>query len=457
MRLMQKKKTISLIVGAVVLSSALFGSSVSFAQTNSSTSNQQESSCGVPVCDVKDFMRKYKELPQNPRYKTITDFRSQYKKSTEGAVWDNLLEVGTQIVAFFVEIEEEDWMIREAQGLVDDSLLGLFKFRRPFENSYFFDLFKRLSSENRRFEVLKTMGELAPKMNDPVALREIVTFAGLARKYCMKLEDADWVYGEAQRLQGLATARLVMLDPAHEGVFDLKTKCLSGDCSNYLPLKKMVMVETTARSGYGLVITFPLDNGGTPAYSFYQSSFNGGPEKILATSTSAGGTTPRPAEIRVVVDRETGNASGEIRDSRSTGVLGFEAVPVARVQSVAQAPAEGAIPSIEMVTGIYDVKLPMFSGKLVVRRSLEGFLYASMVGPEVSLDFKFAHYVPEKATLTLVAITNVQNMVKVVLKTHIDANGDVILKGFSYSSRNGFVLDWTGKRVEGINDEEPTE
>lgn len=445
-----KTKTISFVLGAI-MTSFLFDLREVSAQTDGSVANEQMT-CGVPVCDVDSFMQSYKGLPQGVRYKTVTDFRAQYKRNVDGAVWNNLLEVGSRITAFFIEIEEEDWMIREAQGLVDDSLLGLFKFRRPFESDYFFSLFKQLSSENRRFEVLKVLGDLSPKMDDPVALREIITFSALARKYSMQLEDADWVYGEAQRLQGLATARLVMLDPAHEGIFALKTKCLSGDCSNYPDLKKMVMIETTTRSGYGLVITFPFDHGGTPAYSFYSSSFNGGPDKILATSTSAGGVTPRPAEVRVTMNRANGIAGGEIRDSRSTGVLSFTAEPIIRVQTVAQAPPEGEVPSLKQITGVYDVKVDHMVGKLVVRRSLEGFLYGSFVAPTASLDFKYAAYVPEKATLTLVSISNIPNMVKTTLKVHLDKNGDVVVKGFSYSSRNAMVLDWSGKRVEGIDD-----
>lgn len=419
-----------------------------------STPEANAPSCTLPVCDIDARIEELKSLAQDARFKAAKDLRAQYKKSRDSVAWENLLVFGEKLAELSRSMQDDDWVLNEALGLADDAVLALLKFRQPVEVQYLMPLFKKLSGEGGRYSAIMAWSDLVPKLEDRDTLSELLKFGSEAQKYSISIEDPEWIAQAAGRLASLATARLVAMDPAHEGVYEIQSQCTGPRCANYPRMKNMIVMETTTSSGgQGLVITFPMEFGGTPAYSFYSAAFRDGPEQVVASSSAAGPASPRPAELKVLFSRATGEVRGLLRDTRSTTSWKFTGKPIYRVLSTQTQTTRGETPKPEEVPGIYEVELGNLKSQLVIRQTMDRTFYASLVNSSYTLDFKIGQYIPAKSFLSLIYVGTNQNIVKVALKLE-KSNGVITATGFSYTSRNPIISTWKAKRIAPLEDDE---
>jgi hypothetical protein len=83
-------------------------------------------SCGVPVCDIPGLiaqMRSYGmggSVPTNTRFVMTNNLRTQAQATNDLASLMNLADAAAAIRALFVELGEDDWMVRDADYLSND-------------------------------------------------------------------------------------------------------------------------------------------------------------------------------------------------------------------------------------------------------------------------------------------------------------------------------------------------
>ena len=266
-----------------------------------STVVRAESVCAVPVCDIPTEVEALKGMTQTQRYKRVNELRGILKTKTDIQSFTNLRDFALKARALFVEIKEEDWVIREPSYLVDESVQKILITEEPnaeeMKNNFILSF-----EEGARYSILNYWSQAAQKMENVTAIKELLTFSEFAEKYCADRKDSDYVPREALNLRRNTTARYMVIYPSHEGVYEVTGP-------NFLPTR-LIVVETMTSSG--LLAVFSDSKNNTILFDFPGLRASGDLLSLEATNTDT--SIARSVQMRVNVS--TGEISGVIRDSR---------------------------------------------------------------------------------------------------------------------------------------------
>jgi hypothetical protein len=253
-------------------------------------------SCAVPVCDIPAQIEVLRSQSQSQRFQYVSGLRAKANEIQDEASIENLRDFALAAHALFLEINEEDWMIREPGYLADEMIQRLLIRRRPVYQAMERD-FRRTIGEGARYAILHHWAVAAETLEDTGLLQELLSFSEFAERYCTERNDSDYVPREAASLRQKATARYMQVYPTHEGIYELG-------------FARLVVLETFASSG--LVAVFTDSRSGDLLYSFPNLVASG--DLVTLDGRTTEGAVPR--FLRMKVDVKTGAVEGEIRDSR---------------------------------------------------------------------------------------------------------------------------------------------
>lgn len=412
--------------------------------------------CDLPVCDIPGTIAKLESGTAGERFQFIGNLRTKYRRSEVPAELENLRAFALEARDLSTRLNDEDWLIRESVMLIDQAVIGLIKFRKPPVAKHMIASFKELSTEGSRFEAIKHWTEKVSQIEVTSELREIITFAEEAKNHSTAMQDADWIPREAERLMTLASTQLAILDPYHEGIFQITLSCPSinnSSCKqNYPDLATMTILEAGQRSGYGLVTSFIMPSPVEPAYLFGDSQFNGGNGRMYGFSKVSTPTFPRPAEFKLQLDRDSGAIRGVLIDSRSNGFVRFEGKPIRRVKELIDQTSGSTVTVTQGdLVGTYETKIGHRTGRLVIKETGDLNLIASFLPQPQGdpLDFKTGTFVKSQGVLSLVAFGTKMDFLKAILRFE-KRNGQVVATGFHFNSFDGSTEDWVLQRTGSI-------
>lgn len=403
--------------------------------------------CALPVCDIPATIAKLEQATPGERFNFIQNLRTKYRRSENPTEQENLRDFATQSRALSEKLNDEEWLSRESDYLLDQSLLALIKFRRPIESTFMTTAYKETLGESIRFEAVKYWAERISTIEDTKALLQMIDFGEKAKSISIQKQDVEWVAQEAEKLMTLGSAQLASLDPYHEGIYKITTVCdpAPADCmESYPSLAMMTAMETSAKSGYGLVVSFILPSPVEPAFLFPISQFTGGKGRMYGFAQFSTPKFPRPAEYDLKIDRETGTIEGILTDTRSPGVLRFKGTPIRRVKTLIDQTSGSTANVLKAeLPGTYSATVGKAPGKLIMKEMSEGNLMASFIAGDgtTSIDFKLGYFVKSQSVLNLVALGERMNFVKAILRFE-KINGKLTAKGFHFDSSDGTTEDW---------------
>ena len=85
----------------------------------------QTDTCGVPVCDIPSRIQDFRSNPQGTRYQWVLAYTAQANDSSDARVLKNLSAFAAALRPVFVELNEEDWMVRSVDNLASVALQKL--------------------------------------------------------------------------------------------------------------------------------------------------------------------------------------------------------------------------------------------------------------------------------------------------------------------------------------------
>jgi len=376
--------------------------------------------CGVPVCDITATVDALSQLNQNQRFNYTSKMKANYSASKNKEILENLYIVAGKIKNLTMTTNDEDWVTREASGLANAMVINLAKYSEVKSNTIS-KYFKMLTAGQKRYEVISFWSGYASKTESISELEEIVNFAQDAKLHTTAMGDESWIPREAQALISKVTIKLTQLDPAHEGLFDVRiTNKMT--VSGILPFDKIAVLDASSNSN--LVVVFYNSKLKRKSFEFSNAAISG--SKITGQVVSNMVTSRK---FMITLDRNTGLISGNIESTDST--IEF----VGKQSFSTRGVFAGNVPYVlsqNDAIGSFEGKIGNLEGTLTVK-SFSPNVYSATFRTKsgaVKVDFLGKFY--EKNGV--LSLTN-KNDMKLIVSLRKD--GDVVKwNGFSFNSKN---------------------
>jgi hypothetical protein len=363
-----------------------------------------QSACSLPVCDIPGEVYALKNSPQSARYQFLVNIHAEYKKTQDPLILANLKDFAIAAEAMLREVQEEDWLIREAQSLLADSILGLARYARPVSAAQLTDWYGQLATEDPRFAVLAYWTAEIPTLEDTAALDQLVTFARAARNFSASAGDDDYVLRQCDIVMSQATRRLAQLDPFHEGVYQIQLACaptpeFPGPCNpTELQTSRLVVLQTEGDEG--LVVSFAIPQLNLMVFSFSQTVLSDAATLITGSSRD----NQRPAEFSIQLDKKTGKVSGNVYSTWQVAGYTFTGHRLRTAADFPAVPAVGGpVAGAADVQGVYTGALSTMAARLVVRENSNGGLGATLINPNFNLNFQTGILIPGRGLFALIS------------------------------------------------------
>lgn len=151
-------------------------------------------------CDIVAVTAKFRAMSQGGRYSTLSKLRLSIAGANDSTLFERLAELGGALVQLFYDIKEEDWMLREAQGLRNDAI---FKITRTaaVDASKLSALYREIKGESVRYAVLTNWRLRARSSNVATELREWIKLFAACESISQLDRDADYLAREAASAQ----------------------------------------------------------------------------------------------------------------------------------------------------------------------------------------------------------------------------------------------------------------
>lgn len=391
--------------------------------TVSSASNPLEdglNQCGVPVCDIEATIENLSNLNQSQRYNYIVKLKSSHANSKKNEVLHNLYAVATKMKELSITSNDEDWVIRAAVDLVNSAVLNLAKYSEV-KADLITKYFKMLTTQAKRSEILSFWHNYVDQTENIKELEQLVVFAQAAQKQSISVGDESWVGRVAGSLISKITVKLTQLDPAHEGLYNVKiTNEITAQ--GILPFDKIAVLDASSDSN--LVVVFYNSKFKRKSFQFSNAAIAG--SKITGKIVS---NTVTSRKFTINLDRKTGLIHGNIESTDSTiefvGSQTFTTRDVFSGNLPYELTANDAI-------GSFSGKIGRLEGTLVVKSFTPGVYSATFrtKSGAVKVDFLGKFY-PKNGVLSL---TNKNDMKLIISLRNID--DAVKWSGYSFNSKN---------------------
>lgn len=419
--------------------------------------------CAVPVCDVPARLQALRAMAKNDRAKEIlTEFRALAEgnaRSSSAALWTNLLEYSRGARDLTLELQDEDYVVRETQNLLEISLLGVHKFG-PLTLPNLVGTYREMKT--RRFDALSFWDSV--DRNDRYdEVSTIIGFLSEARKISAASGDPDWMLRKIEDLLSLASRRLSALDPIAEGMYEISFEPaeappsggVSVHCPSVSALPDRLLIGNSMTSD-GIVAEFMLHDIN---FAFFKNVvFTGDLEALRSSSISF--STASVFSMRL--KKETGIVEGLFRNTRYACTYKFSGH---RTQTPGLWLRDGAVanaPELKEILGVYEATIhnatypdESLKGTLVLREYQQPgglSIAASFFTDTMVQDFGYGYLVQPRGFLILNSTRGEQTLVRWHLAYRPDAQGVMGWHGFLMSFLNGRVNEISMHRLRGLND-----
>jgi hypothetical protein len=357
--------------------------------------------CTVPVCDIPAEIKVLRTQTENERFQYVSNLQKNYHHSTDATALANLREFGMEAANLFIEIHEEDWLVRAAKTLASESSVGLAKFQKPVKAETLIGFYKEVQTQEYRFAILSYWTSQIDTNEDAALLTELVNFASAARKISFADHEDEYMLRQADQILQKASARYTQLNPEHEGLYRVSITCRNDpraqlSCSDLVMMTdRMTMIDT--QSNNGLMVVFAATAVDTDAFEFALTSYTA--EKIDATSR----IIEKPGEMHATRDPVSGVIKGTLTTTRSLGInYDFVATPMRTARDFGKGAPMAANESIE---GIYEGTWAGFKVQFIVNKFEDGTIRATLVQSdgENHIDFQSENSVLHRSLFAFVS------------------------------------------------------
>lgn len=396
---------------------------VSLAQSGPLTNGVNE--CGVPVCSITMTVEALGRLPDgDSRYRYTNKLVNKYDKSKDVTILENLLAAAIEIKALSVELNDADWVVREVSTLANNSILNLAKYSKV-DIVKLTALFKRLDSPQKRFEVIEHFQGEINSIEDLDILNRLVQFALNAKEVSLSMNDEKWIPRAAALLASEITVKLTALDPAHEGVYEVKV--IHGNLRT-LNFDKIIILDSSAADN--LVVQFINTKLKQIVYKYTHASIIG---NIVSGKFLSSGS--ESSEFNLIINRETGEVKGQIVSTRN-GAMVFKGQQKFSTRTIFSGSAPVGLSELD-VLGTMDGMILGIKGTLSINKYTPNSYSASFVAYNglIVLDFMGKFY-SKKGVLSLTH----KDKIKLTLGLR-NTTEALRWQGVSYSTTNGRIIE----------------
>ena len=439
-----------------LVSGLIFGS---FIVLNIGAVQAADGNCGVPVCNVDKALEdlKFLDKPEIERkqareqyvLKTFPALVQDFGKSQSAVVWNNLLEYSTRARELFVKLLDADFVLREADTLIDVSNLGLHKYG-PLTLDNMLRTFKGLLGPGRRFEAIQ-FWENIDNRDSFDEITTILQFLAEAKKIANAHNDPDWLFREIDSVSAEASTRLSQLDPILEGPYNVTLKAIApvgASCHWKANIDTLMIADSMTGDG---VVAALIGESDTSAF-FKNLVFVDVGSNSNTNSISIGVSS----NLTLSIDRESGKLTGTYKSTRNSCT--YE-ITGQRFRSPGEFMRDGELksrPSLAEAVGVYDAIWGgvgdtdiQSQGTLILREYVQNNRYniaASLLDPYPLIDFQYGYYVPNRAYMILNQSSGEYHIIRWNLAYRLDANGEYVWRGFGMSLITGRVYKVQLKR-----------
>jgi len=398
-------------------------------------------SCDVPVCDIPASLAQLEKQNQSDKSQMLKNLRTQYRAETSEKILLNLKDFAKQSKSLFESAKEEDWVIREAQYLINQASVGLVKYSAP-DRKTMIAHFSDISDEGSAYDALNYWAMNVDKLESYQEVLEVVAFAEFAKLWSVDTKQEAYVEREADKIIQSGGVHLSRLNPIHEGSYEISSttcKPKASECGS-MPeyINHLTIMETLGARG--LMVSFFDRENILSIYSYTTAVLTKGGTHIHGEATEAMPWN-RVSEVDLDVDPVTGNVKGTLKDVAYKGTLHFTAKPVRRISKYYTDQAPARVLSLNEVLGRYVGVFGTSSSNAEI--VISQYQNKDIVG---TLDFKDGGQVlPFKAgswnskhgVLTLASAgSSGMGDRKMVLALRKDKQGKEVMVGFMFNTTN---------------------
>jgi len=379
--------------------------------------------CSLPECSISDELKLLSDKNQAFRFQYISKLRANYAKEKDEKILKPLVHLAREIVDLITRLNDEDYILREAKGLRDQTIFLLMQWVwRDCESLG--KGYSELTSEAQRFAILDFFLRRSSEIRDDKLIRSIVCFATKAETFSRQAGDADYVSRQSIALSSALSTQLLEVFNGWEGVF--RIVYMDGPLGQEVDDLKLVLFSTGGELGIVASLTHP-----TLRPTIFQNlSFSGAPQFLQSRQSFA---SQVPSTIELLFDENFRVVKGTFLEPSALSKLHFSAVREIGINSLSQSPC-----TEKEVIGKYEMLNFGFGGIFSVQ-SIGPNQYAavfSSFGGEFRLHFSFGRYNSNTGRLTFI-----NNQTSVPLGWRLlaerDKDGRCRLHGWGLSSFNG--------------------
>lgn len=280
--------------------------------------------CAVPVCDLPAELARLRSMPANSRFQAISAFRNAYSRTQELAILQNLSEYAVAVEPLFVELQVEDYVLREVRTLGGEMLVGLAKYS-PLHAATLAGFYTQLRGEDARYSILTFWRDRISQYEDKTSLLELMDFFSQIGTISRASGNSDYLSRDARGAEDTITNRIVQLYPYFEGSYRVAVTCDDSGMGGALPIycqtgfiNRLVIMDTLGPGR--LQVSLVNSQTGTTLYTFTEVLLSEGGTAFTATGAPSGISS----QLRLVMDRHTGRLSGTIRNTDTLSTLRIE-------------------------------------------------------------------------------------------------------------------------------------
>lgn len=391
----------------------------------------QAATCNVPVCDIPAAIATLRQDNQSDRAAFVKNLRLAARGVTDLAVLENLKDFADQAKQLFIDLKEEDWVIREAQYLADLARVGLLEYS-PINVAQYDQMFDELSDESNNFAVLSYWSARVPQMTQPTDVVAISTFAEHARQWAVTTKRDDYFAREADKIITESSVLMSHLYPSYEGTYNISVTCdpKPSDCDQSdLGLVRMSVFDTL--SSRGLVVSFIDSQSHEPHYTYINSELTQNATHIHAMASESSAYA-RVSELVLDIKPEDGSVTGTLKNEAHPGILKITGTSLER--SLRFYTDKGAPRTLQVsdIVGTYQGLLGKTPGRLVVSQYSNGDLAGTFLGSgEYTIYFRIGAFQAGPGVLALTnAGSGTLGDIKLLLGVRTDSQGKEVLTGF---------------------------
>ncbi|MBY0516602.1 MAG: hypothetical protein K2P81_06835 [Bacteriovoracaceae bacterium] len=395
--------------------------------------NAKAQTCDVPVCDIAAQITDLKAKNGDQRGMYAINLKAQYKDSQDVAVLENLRALGLEMKSLFINLKDEDWVVRAASDLVNTVVLNLAKYS-SVNGSELVKYYRELDGQASRYALILYWQNQLVNIENVSELNSLINFASGARERSTEVNDEDWVSRAATSLITEITIKLTALDPAHEGLYNVKMTEASRALGT-LDFDKMAVLDSS--SNKNLMIVLINSRLRVTVYSFSNAEIKG--NEVTGLFLSNGQISQK---ISFVLDRNSGSVSGTIESTKSD-VIEFNGTQAFSTRTVFAGRSSREVTEAD-VLGKLNGEIAGIKGVLAIKSFLPNVYSATFTSENGSIVMSFqGKFFPKSGVISLTS----GEKIKLVISLR-EKNGEEMWSGYSFSTINGSMSQSSFKPIK---------